>query len=199
MRHTAILAAALAALLALAAPARAGMVEDCVQGRDPDLTISGCTAVIRSGQYSGRNLVVAYYSRGLAYHRLGDPARGIEDFDRAIRLDPGLAIPYNDRGAAYHKLGEHARAIEDYDQALRLNPGFAIAYDNRAIARCRLGQVEASVSDRMQAIRLGAFTAKDVQSYLRDRGFYKGAIDGNFGPASQQALRDWTAAGCPQN
>ncbi len=117
------LIAALAALLALAAPARAGMVEECAQGRGLDLTISGCTAMIRSGQYSGRNLLVAYYNRGLAYHRLGDHARAIEDFDQAIRLDPGLAIPYNDRGAAYRKLGDPARAIKDYDQALRLDPG----------------------------------------------------------------------------
>ncbi len=54
MRHIAILAATLAALLALAAPTRAGMKEDCNQERDPDLGVSGCTAVISSGQYSGR-------------------------------------------------------------------------------------------------------------------------------------------------
>ncbi len=36
-----------------------------------------------------------------------------------------------------------------------------------------------------------------IQRHLRDRGFYKGAIDGNFGPAAQQALREWTVAGCP--
>ena len=41
------------------------------------------------------------------------------------------------------------------------------------------------------------FRWKDMQSYLRDRGFYKGAIDGAFGPASQKAQRAWTAAGCP--
>ena len=49
MRHTAFIAATLAALLALATPARAGMVEDCVQDRDPDLRVGGCTAAIRSG------------------------------------------------------------------------------------------------------------------------------------------------------
>ncbi len=55
MRHIAILAATLAALLALAAPTRAGMKEDCVQGRDRDMQIGECTAVIRYGLlYSGR-------------------------------------------------------------------------------------------------------------------------------------------------
>jgi peptidoglycan hydrolase-like protein with peptidoglycan-binding domain len=71
-----------------------------------------------------------------------------------------------------------------------------IATTNRARARCHLGQVEASLDDRMQALRLGV-TAKPLQSAFRDRGFYKGAIDGDFGPASRKALRDWAVAGCP--
>ncbi len=41
---------------ALAAPARAGMEEDCEQEYDWDLKISGCTAVIRSGQWQGKDL-----------------------------------------------------------------------------------------------------------------------------------------------
>jgi tetratricopeptide (TPR) repeat protein len=163
MRHTAIFAAALGALLAFAAPARAGMLEDCDQSRDLDLMIKGCTAVIGSGEWSGKNLAAAYYNRGNAY-----------------------------RG-----LGEYSQAIENYDQALRLVPGYAKAYGNRAIARCHLGLVEASLDDRMQALRLGAFTAISAQSILRDRGFYKGAIDGAFGPVSRRALRRWTVAGCP--
>ena len=69
----------------LAAPARAGMAEDCVQERDPELSISGCTAVIRSGQYSGRDLAVAYNNRGNAYNNLGDYPPG----DRG--LGPGAA------------------------------------------------------------------------------------------------------------
>ena len=113
-----------------------------------------------------------------------------------LRLNPGLAIAYNSRGSAYANLGDATRAIEDYDQALRLDPGLADAYNNRANARCHLGQVEASLDDRMQALRLGAFNAEFAQRLLRDRGFYKGAIDGAFGPVSQKALRDWTVASC---
>ena len=84
-----------------------------------------------------------------------------------------------------------------YDQALRLDPGYANAYRNRANARCLLGQAEAARDDYMQALRLGSFTAAYLQRRLRTEGFYRGAIDGDFGPASKKALRDWAAAGCP--
>jgi tetratricopeptide (TPR) repeat protein len=138
----------------LAAPARAGMVEDCEQEYDPDLRIGGCTAVIDAGQHSGWNLVVAYYNRGLAHHRLGDPARAIEDYDQALRLDPSYAPAHNNRGNAYGNLGDPARAIEDYDQALRLDPDNAVLYNNRGKAYDNLGEYRQAIQDFDQALRI---------------------------------------------
>ncbi len=115
-----------------------------------------------------------------------------------MQYDPSVADLYNGRGTAYSGLGEYARAIEDFDQALRLDQGLVAAYNNRAYAHCDLGQVEASLDDWGQVLRLGAGAAEeDIQSTLRDRGFYGGAINGNFDLASQEALRKWAEAGCP--
>ena len=118
-------------IAAIAQPASADMADDCEQSRDQDLSIGGCTAVIRSGEFSGRNLAIAYSNRGSAYYNLGENRRAIEDFDQALRIDPGFAIAYSNRGLAYNNLGEHRRAIEDYDQAIRIDPGLAAAYNNR--------------------------------------------------------------------
>jgi Tfp pilus assembly protein PilF len=128
---------------------------------------------------------------------LGEPRRAVEDYDRALQIDPDIAPAYIGRGSAYALLGDHARAIENFDRALRLDPGFAPTYVGSAIAQCLLGKGELSFDDWMQALRLGALTAESLQGDLRDYGFYKGAIDGDFGPASRKALRDWTAAACP--
>ncbi len=120
MRHIPIFAAALTALLTLAAPTRADMVDDCTQADDNDLRIGGCTALIRSGKYSGVDLAAAYSNRGVAYRRVGETSRAIEDYDQALRIDPGHANAYQNRGVAYESLGQYERAVEDWEQAIRI-------------------------------------------------------------------------------
>ncbi|MBD3292350.1 MAG: tetratricopeptide repeat protein [Armatimonadia bacterium] len=46
----------------------------------------------------------------------------IEDFNRAIDLDPDCAEAYDWRGRAYYELGEYERAIRDFDRAISLKP-----------------------------------------------------------------------------
>ncbi len=137
----------------LSAPVWAGMVEDCVQEDDPDLRIDGCTAAIRSGQWEGKDIAWAYSNRGFAYNDLGEYRRAVEDFDQALRSDPGYAIAYNNRGVAFVNLGEYRRAIQDYDEVLRLDPGDAFAYNNRGVAYEGLGEYRRAIQDYDQALR----------------------------------------------
>ena len=67
------------------------MAEDCDQQYDWDLKISGCTAVIRSGQWQGKGLVWAYNDRCYAYNFVGRYDRAIEDCNQALRLNPDEA------------------------------------------------------------------------------------------------------------
>ena len=87
----------------------------------------------------------AYYNRGIAYEKLGQYQRAIQDYDEAIRPNPRYADAYNNRGIAYDSLGQYQRAIQDYDEAIRLNLRYTDAYNNRGIAYKNLGQYQRAI------------------------------------------------------
>ena len=60
----------------------------------------------------------AWNNRGAAKAHLGKHKEAIEDFNKAIKLDPKYASAWNNRGAAKADLGDHKEAIEDYNRAL---------------------------------------------------------------------------------
>ena len=67
-------------------------------------------------------LAWAYNNRGSAKFNLKDYQGAIEDYDKAIELDPNYAKAYNNRGAAKGNLGDNQGAIKDYDKAIEIDP-----------------------------------------------------------------------------
>jgi serine/threonine-protein kinase len=68
----------------------------------------------------------------LCYLAQSDAERAIDDFQRAIEVDPGYAPAYNNRGAAYLAKNEFERAMVDHIEALRLGLSVADAYSGFA-------------------------------------------------------------------
>ncbi len=189
--------AVLVLMSALAAPASAGIAEDCVQGRDLDLSIGGCTAVIRSGQWQGKDLAWAYFERGNAYYGLGEPRLAIEDYDEALRLDPGHAHAYSGRAWMLYLLGRNAEALGDVDRSLSLDPGYATAIDTRAHVLAALGRGREALGEFERVMQTaGADWVRHYQGALIGHQYYSGAIDGAYGPQTRAALVACLEAGC---
>lgn len=112
---------------------RAENVRRCTDN-NPDVSISGCTALIQSGQETTDTLANLFYNRGLAYQDKGDNDRAIQDYDQAIRLNPSYADAFSNRGNTYAAKGDNDRAIQDFDQAIRFNPSVA---QSPALLYCR--------------------------------------------------------------
>ncbi len=55
----------------------------------------------------------------------------IEDFTRAIEMDPRCIKAHLIRGQAYSENGEYEKAINDYDKVLELDPGHNVALTER--------------------------------------------------------------------
>jgi tetratricopeptide (TPR) repeat protein len=107
-----------AGLVLLTTAALAESKNDCLDSKDHDLRIKGCSAIILRNPKD----VIAYHNRGDAYGLKGDVDRAIADFNKAIELNPNYAPAYNSRGRAYTSKGDYVHAVADVTKAGELTP-----------------------------------------------------------------------------
>jgi tetratricopeptide (TPR) repeat protein len=88
--------------------------------------------------------------------RLGRLDTAIDDYNRAITLDPNDPAIYYNRGNALVAARQYGPAIEDFTRAVELSPTFAKAWFNRGSARALAGQREPAMQDWLHAIDLEA-------------------------------------------
>jgi tetratricopeptide (TPR) repeat protein len=113
LRH--FLALYVVAMLAVTVrPSDAASADDqktCFQAEGRKEFVSACTRVMESGKPQGQQLAPVYLSRGLAWSRMNNPERAIQDYSEAIKLDPQFAPALNNRCAVYVRENEFDLAI----------------------------------------------------------------------------------------
>ena len=107
-----------AGLVLLTTAALADSKSDCLDSKDHELRIKGCSAIILRNPKD----VIANHNRGDAYGLKGDLDRAIADYNKAIELNPTYAPAYNSRGRAYTSKGDYVHAVADVTKAGELTP-----------------------------------------------------------------------------
>jgi len=118
--------------------------------------------VLKAQVVKTKDAVLGFFSLGKTYLGLGNYQQAIEDFDRAIELDPEFAEAYWGRGKTYHGLGNYQRAIEDFNRAIELDPEFAEVYWDRGKTYNELGSRQQALEDWKAAAKLGNEQAQDI-------------------------------------
>jgi Flp pilus assembly protein TadD len=127
MRHPVTIASTLLLVFsAISASAADKSVWDkCNQTRNRDASIAACTQIVPAPGETASDLAIAYSIRGGAHQAEGDSDRAIEDFTKAIELNPQDAKAYVRRGNVYQVNGDSDHAIADYNKAIEINPLYA--------------------------------------------------------------------------
>ncbi|MCJ2099469.1 tetratricopeptide repeat protein [Methylobacterium sp. E-046] len=96
----------------------------------------------------------AFNNRGFAKRLQKRNAEAVEDYDEAIRLEPGTAIYHSNRGVALDALGKIRLALSDFEIALAIDPKTPTALNGRGSVLRQLGQVDRAIVDFEKAVQI---------------------------------------------
>ena len=126
------------------------------------------------------DIVAVYNNRGNAYGNKGDNDSAIDDYTKAIDIEPNFTNAYYNRGIAYRNKGDNDSAIDDYTKAIDIKPNFANAYYNRGVAYWDKGDYDSAIADHTKAIQLNPNYAEAYNNRgnaYGDKGDYDLAIE----------------------
>ena len=144
----------LAAGSAEAAPQRDAKL--CFEGtkRPAEEYLAPCARALKSGRLNRINRAMTFNNRGVIFLHLGDPDAALDDFDKAIRINPDNWRARFNRTMIRIERGAYQEAWEDANHAIKLRPGDSRAYVNRAIVYTRTRQLDAALRDLDYALIL---------------------------------------------
>ncbi len=74
-----------------------------------------------------------HFNLGLRFQKQRKYQLAIEQYQRAIEIQPNFAQAYNNLGSVYFLSGSYPESIEEYKRAIELKPDYAEAYYNLAM------------------------------------------------------------------
>jgi tetratricopeptide (TPR) repeat protein len=124
--------------------------EDQFDVTDGQGLVDLCTAFLEENPED----LMGFFFLGYGYYELGEFETAIEQYSKAIELDPTQDGLYSERGTTYSQLGEYELALKDFDQAIALYPNYEKAYGNRAEVYLILERYEEALADYMKSIEI---------------------------------------------
>ena len=88
----------------------------------------------------------------------------LDEFTKAIKLDPKSARAYAGRGAIRYATGDSKGAIADLSKAIELDPKSVTAYSGRVSAKFATGDIAGGTADFISVARLALFSSSTGES-----------------------------------
>ena len=82
----------------------------------------------------------SHFKQTTYFYNLLEYEEAIQEFDKAIELNPVYAEAYFSRGLVYFDQDKYQRGIKDFSKAIHIDPDYGVAYVMRAGAYRELGQ-----------------------------------------------------------
>ena len=129
--------------------------------------IAGCSAMIDSGDYRGRELSAAFAQRGHALTLTRNLKQAADDLDHAVEADPSYVVAFVNRANYFNVAGKPDRALADAKRALELDPNLPLVYFVRAAAASQLKDYDSAIADLRRAAALDPALPQPIDALRR--------------------------------
>jgi len=165
---------------AAVAQIRTGNAEDCADPKIPaDRAERACSAELTLNLPSGtRARLLA--NRGGARLDLDRPLAALDDFDKALAIEPSMFVAMTGRARALIGMGQWQAGIAQFSAALEQKPNDVNALMGRGAAHLSLGENAAALADFDKAAQIAP---KDLDARY-NRGVAKLRLGDNTGAAA---------------
>ncbi len=109
---------------------------------------------------------LAYYNIGNLLMDQGRLSEALDNFNKAVRLDPRLGRAFNNRGYVRHLMGDVDGAARDFDKSVQLDPKNPYVCYNRGVFRYKIHDFAGAIADYTRAIEIDSRLA----AIFHDRG-----------------------------
>jgi len=104
-----------------------------------------------------------HYNKGVQYNNEGKYKLAINNFLKALELEPNFIEAQFDLGVTYINEKEYNSAIESFNKVLKLNENEVCAYSNLALAYLRKGDYNASIEHHKKVLLI---KPGDLDTYM---------------------------------
>ncbi|WP_392481179.1 tetratricopeptide repeat protein [Nostoc sp. C110] len=118
------------------------------------VTLEMFTAVLQNSRIEVKWQPIALGWRGETYSLMERYSEALEDFDRAIELDPKYDWAIASRGQTYRSMKRYVEALKDFDRAIELDPKLDWAIASRGLTHSLMGSHAKALQDLDRAIEI---------------------------------------------